>query len=195
MGTASLARSPLSLVKLGSTWSIVLGVLFVGFGIFAIAEPFLAAIALNTVIAWLLIFVGAVHIMAAFQGHTGTSIAWKVLIGAAYIFFGGYLLLHPLIGVTSLTLLLAILFLVEGVASTILWWKTRAMDGATWILLDAVVTLLLGGMIYYHWPSSSVWAIGTLVGVSMIMSGMSRIMLSLAARKIAGTVSELRKAA
>jgi uncharacterized membrane protein HdeD (DUF308 family) len=171
---------------LGSTWSIVLGVLFVALGVFAIAEPFLAAVVLSTFIGWMLIFFGIVHVMAAFQGHTGTSIAWKVLIGAAYIFFGGYLLFHPVIGVTSLTLLLAILFLVEGVFSIILWWKTRSAQGASWILLDAIVTLLLGGMIYYHWPSSSVWAIGTLLGVSMIMSGMSRIMLSLAARKVAG---------
>ncbi len=195
MGTASLVRSPLSLVKLGSTWSIVLGLLFVVAGVFAIAEPFLAAVVLNTFIGWLLIFVGVVHIMAAFQGHTGTSIAWKVLIGAAYVFFGGYLLFHPVIGVTSLTLLLGILFLVEGVFSLILWWKTRSAQGATWILLDALVTLALGGMIYYHWPSSSVWAIGTLVGVSMIMSGTSRIMLSLAARRVAGTVTEMRRAA
>jgi uncharacterized membrane protein HdeD (DUF308 family) len=188
MGTSTLATNPFNLVKLGSTWSIVLGVLFVAFGVFAIAEPFVAAIALNTLIAWLLILVGIVHLMAAFQGHTGTSIAWKVLIGVAYIVFGGYLLLHPVIGVTSLTLLLAVLFLVEGVFSIILWWQNRSARGASWILLDAVVTLLLGGLIYAHWPSSSVWAIGTLVGVSMIMSGMSRIMMSLAARKVAGAV-------
>lgn len=195
MGTAALTRNPFSLVKLGSTWSIVLGVLFVVAGVFAIAEPFLAAVVLNTFIGWLLIFVGIVHIMAAFQGHTGTSVAWKVLIGAAYIFFGGYLLFHPVIGVTSLTLLLAILFLVEGTFSAILWWKTRSADGSSWILLDAIVTILLGGMIYYHWPSSSIWAIGTLVGVSMIMSGTSRIMLSLAARRLAGSVTEMRRAA
>ena len=104
-----------------------------------------------------------------------TQIKFQVLIGAAYIFFGGYLLFHPVIGVTSLTLLLAILFLVEGVFSIILWWKMRSAQGATWVLIDALVTLALGAMIYYHWPSSSVWAIGTLLGVSMIMSGMSRI--------------------
>jgi uncharacterized membrane protein HdeD (DUF308 family) len=196
MGTASLAgRDPFSLIKLGSTWSIVLGVLFVVLGVFAIAEPFLAAVVLNTFIGWMLIFFGIIHVMAAFQGHTGTSIAWKVLIGAAYIFFGGYLLFHPVIGVTSLTLLLAILFLVEGVFSIILWWKMRSAQGATWVLIDALVTLALGAMIYYHWPSSSVWAIGTLLGVSMIMSGMSRIMLSMAARKVAGTITEMRKAA
>jgi|HubBroStandDraft_6_1064221.scaffolds.fasta_scaffold17041_5 uncharacterized membrane protein HdeD (DUF308 family) len=195
MGTASLATNPFSLVKLGSTWSIVLGVLFVVAGIFAIAEPFLAAVVFSAFLAWLLILVGVMHIVAAFQGHTGTSIAWKVLIGSAYVIFGIYGLMRPGIFAASLTLLLGILFLVEGVFSAILWWKTRSAQGATWILIDALVTLALGGMIYYHWPSSTVWAIGTLVGVGLIMSGTSRIMMSLAARRIAGTVTEMRRAA
>jgi uncharacterized membrane protein HdeD (DUF308 family) len=184
MGTAA-AANPFSLVKLGSTWSLVLGVLFVLFGILAIAEPFMAAVALNTFVAWVLIFVGILHIIAGFQGHGGTNLAWKLLIGAAYIFFGGYLLLHPVIGVASLTLLLAILFLVEGVLDLILWWKMRSLRGSFWILLDGIVTLILGGMIYVHWPSSSVWALGTLLGVGFIMSGVTRIMMSIAVRKVA----------
>ena len=102
-------------------------------------------------------------------GHGGTSLAWKLLIGAAYIFFGGYLLFHPIIGVASLTLLLAILFLVEGVLDLILWWKMRSLQGSFWILLDGILTLILGGMIYVHWPSSAVWALGTLLGVGFIM--------------------------
>jgi uncharacterized membrane protein HdeD (DUF308 family) len=160
-------------------------VLFVLFGILAIAEPFMAAVALNTFVAWVLIFVGILHIVAGFQGHGGTNLAWKLLIGAAYIFFGGYLLLHPVIGVASLTLLLAILFLVEGVLDLILWWKMRSLQGSFWILLDGIVTLILGGMIYVHWPSSSVWALGTLLGVGFIMSGVTRIMMSMAVRKVA----------
>jgi len=74
---------------------------------------------------------------------------------------------------------------VEGVLDFMLWWKTRSSAGAFWILVDCIVTLLLGGMIYVHWPSSSGWAIGTLVGISMIISGITRVMLSLAVRKIA----------
>ena len=108
MGTAA-ATNPFSLVKLGSTWSVVLGVLFVILGVLAIMEPFLAAVALNTFVAWMLIFVGIVHVAVAFQ-HSGTSLAWKLLVGAAYIFFGGYLLVHPVNGVAALTLLLAIGF-------------------------------------------------------------------------------------
>jgi uncharacterized membrane protein HdeD (DUF308 family) len=52
------------------------------------------------------------------------------------------------------------------------------------MLVDGIITLLLGLMIYVQWPSSTAWAIGILVGVSMIMSGISRVMLTLAARKV-----------
>jgi uncharacterized membrane protein HdeD (DUF308 family) len=55
------------------------------------------------------------------------------------------------------------------------------------MLIDGIITLLLGLLIYVQWPSSSAWAIGTLVGISMIMSGVSRVMLSLAVRKVTGT--------
>ncbi|MGA8861646.1 MAG: hypothetical protein WB506_16690, partial [Candidatus Sulfotelmatobacter sp.] len=65
----------------------------------------------------------------------------------------------------------------------------RAMQGAGWVLMDGIVTLLLGGLIYLQWPSSLAWAIGTLVGISMIFSGVARIMMSLAVRNVAGTGS------
>jgi uncharacterized membrane protein HdeD (DUF308 family) len=55
--------------------------------------------------------------------------------------------------------------------------------------MDGIVTLLLGLMIYAQWPSSSVWAIGTLVGVSMIISGVTRVMMSLAVRSATEEIS------
>jgi uncharacterized membrane protein HdeD (DUF308 family) len=59
----------------------------------------------------------------------------------------------------------------------------RAVQGSSWILIDGIITLLLGLMIYLQWPSSSSWAIGTLVGVSLIVRGVTRVMLSSAVRK------------
>ncbi len=108
---------------------------------------------------------------------------WKLLVGLAYILFGVYLILHPVLGVASLTLVLAVLFLIEGILDLILFFQMRPMGGAFWVLVDGIVTLLLGLMIYLQWPSSAVWAIGLLVGVSMIISGVTRVMLSLAVRK------------
>ena len=53
-----------------------------------------------------------------------------------------------------------------------------------WLLVNALITLLLGGLIWVQWPSSSVWAIGTLVGVNLLMKEMSRLMLGLASRRV-----------
>lgn len=178
------ATTPAALIKQASKWGIVWGVLLIVLGMLAIAEPLVAAIALATFIAWLLIFVGVVHIVVAFQAHSGTSLGWKLLVGVSYLFIGGYLLLRPVVGVATLTLMLAFLFMFEGVLDSMLWWKLRRTDGAFWILVDSIVTLILGGMIYVHWPSSSVWAIGTLVGISLIISGVSRVMLSTAVRSV-----------
>jgi len=178
-----------AVVKQGSKWGIVWGVLLVILGMLAIAEPFLAAVALATFVAWLLIFVGIVHVALAFHAHSGKAIAWKLLVGVAYLFIGGYLLFRPVVGVASLTLMLAFLFLVEGVLDFMLWWKSRSVRGAFWILVDSIITLLLGGMIYVHWPSSSFYAIGTLLGISLIISGVTRVMLSLAVRSLANQVA------
>ena len=102
--------------------------------------------------------------------------------------------MHPVLGVTSLTLVLASLFLVEGVLDIVLFFKMRSMQGSSWVLVDGIITLMLGLMIYLQWPSSSVWAIGTLVGVSLIFSGVARVMMSLAVRKATGAIASLKAA-
>jgi len=84
---------------------------------------------------------------------------------------------------------LASLFLIEGVLDIVLFVKMRSIGGSTWLLIDGIITLLLGLLIYMQWPSSAGWAIGTLVGISMIMSGVARVMMSLAARRAAQAVS------
>jgi uncharacterized membrane protein HdeD (DUF308 family) len=175
--------SPLGVARHASTWSIVWGVLLVVFGVLAIGSPLLAAVAVNAVIAWLIILAGIVHLILAFHVHRAGSVVWTLLVGLAYLVFGGYLLMHPLLGVASLTLLLASLFLIEGILDIILFFQMRPMRGSAWVLGDGIITLLLGLLIYLQFPSSSVWAIGTVVGVSMIISGITRVMLSMALRK------------
>jgi uncharacterized membrane protein HdeD (DUF308 family) len=179
------------IVRQASTWSIVWGVLLIIFGMLAVGSPFVAAVAVNVVIAWLIVLAGVVHLILAFHAHGAGSLIWKLLVGLAYLCFGVYLIIHPVLGVASLTLLLASLFLVEGILNIALFFKMRSMQGSSWVLMDGIITLLLGLMIYLQWPSSSAWAIGTLVGVSMIISGVTRVMLSLAVRKTTDTISSL----
>jgi uncharacterized membrane protein HdeD (DUF308 family) len=189
------SQSPASLLRQASGWSIAWGVLLIVFGILAVGSPLLAAVAVNAVIAWLIVLGGVVHLVLAFHARRAGSLIWRLLVGLAYIFIGGYLLTHPLLGVASLTLLLASLFLIEGVLDMVLYAKLRPARGAVWLLFDGLVTLLLSLLIGVHWPSSSAWAIGTLVGVSMIMSGVARVMMSSAVRRLTTTATTLPKAA
>jgi uncharacterized membrane protein HdeD (DUF308 family) len=190
-------QTPSDVLRQASTWSILCGALLVVLGVLAVGSPELAAVAVSTIIAWLIILAGAVHVSLAFYAHRASSVLWKLLVGLAYVFFGVYLIAHPALGVASLTLVLASLFLVEGVFDIALFFGMRSVGGSSWILVDGIVTLLLGLMIYMQWPSSSNWAIGTLVGASLIVSGVTRLMLSLAVRKTAAGVASFvpRKAA
>jgi uncharacterized membrane protein HdeD (DUF308 family) len=176
-------NSPTDIVRQASTISIVWGVLLVILGVVAIGSPFLAAVAVSLVVAWLILLAGVVHVMLAIRAHGAGSMIWKLLVGLAYLFFGAYLLMHPALGVASLTLLLAVLFLIEGILDIVLFFSLRSLGGSLWLLVDGIITLLLGLMIYVRWPSSSAWALGTLVGVSMIVSGVARVMLSLTLRQ------------
>src|SRR5215475_3247509 len=181
-------ESPSDVVRQASTWSLVWGVSLIVLGALALAAPLFAAVAVNAVISWLIVVAGVVHVVIAFHSHRAGSVIWRLLVGLAYICFGAYLIAHPLIAVASLTLVLGTLFLVEGILNIALYFQVRAMARSNWFLFDGIITLLLGLMIYVQWPSSSAWAIGTLVGISLIMSGVTRVMLSLAVRKTTDVV-------
>jgi uncharacterized membrane protein HdeD (DUF308 family) len=184
-------QTPSDVVRQASAWSILCGVLLIVLGMFAVGSPALAAVAVNAVIAWLIVLAGVIHLFLAFHAHRAGSLLWKLVVGIAYVFFGVYLIAHPALGVASLTLVLGSLFLVEGIFDLALFFQIRAVAGSSWVLVDGIITLLLGLMIYLQWPSSSNWAIGTLVGVSLIISGVTRLMLSLGVRKAAAELASL----
>jgi uncharacterized membrane protein HdeD (DUF308 family) len=173
-----------TIVQKSVGWSIGLSVVLMLFGFFAIALPQVAGIGINLLIGWLLIFSGAIHLMFAWHTRTTGGILWELLVSFLYIFIGAYLLIHPVAGLATLTLALAIYLFAEGVLELFLWFKLRLVPGSLWLLLDGFITLILGVLIWKSWPSSTAWAIGTLVGISMVFSGISRLMLSLAARSV-----------
>jgi uncharacterized membrane protein HdeD (DUF308 family) len=177
------------IVKKASGWFIGMAVVFILLGILAIVEPGVAGLAITILVGWLLIFGGGAHLVAAFSGGGAGRVIWQVLIGIVYIVGGFYFLTHPLLGLGSLTLLLAVIILMEAVFELIAYFRSRSESGSSWLLVNALITLLLGGLIWFHWPSSSVWAIGTLVGVNLLMTGISRLMLGLAARKLVNRVA------
>jgi uncharacterized membrane protein HdeD (DUF308 family) len=174
-----------TLIKKASGWFIAMAVVFILLGMMAIIEPGVAGLAVTILVGWLLIFGGVAHLIAAFSGGGAAHVLWQVLIGVLYLFGGIYFLMHPLLALGSLTLFLAAIILMEGVFEVIAYFRMRGHRASGWLLLNALITLFLGGLIWFHWPSSSVWAIGILVGVNLLMTGISRLMFGLAARELA----------
>jgi uncharacterized membrane protein HdeD (DUF308 family) len=178
-----------TIVKKAVGWSIGLSVLMIVAGFLAIAVPQAAGIAVNLLVAWLLVFSGAAHLVFAWHTRTTGGMLWELLLGILYIFIGAYLLFHPVAGLASLTLALAIYLFAEGILELTLSFRLRPMPGSNWLLFDGIITLILSVLIWRTWPSSTEWVIGTLVGISMLFSGISRLMLSLAARGLVAKVA------
>jgi uncharacterized membrane protein HdeD (DUF308 family) len=165
-------------------WSIVLSVLLILAGFSAIMLPVFAGIAVNIMVGWLLSFSGAVHIVYSWQTRNTGGLAWGTLLGLVYAVIGGYLLANPVLGLVSLTLGLTFYLFAEALLELLLSHLLRGVAGSGWLLFDGIVTLILAVMIWKTWPSNTEWVLGTLVGISMVFSGISRLMISLAARRM-----------
>jgi len=178
-----MANSITGDIRTATTWSIVLSVLMIAAGVLAIFSPAIAGVAGTVFFGWLLIVSGVLHLAYAWQAGRAGAVVWEILVGLLYGGIGAYLLARPVAGLESLTLALAISLAIEGVLEFGLAFQLRPLPGSGWLLFDGVVTLVLAAMIGSAWPISSVWAVGTLVGVSMFSSGLTRLMLSIAVRK------------
>ncbi len=183
-----ISPTPLRTVaRTAINWSIALSVLLLLAGFFAILVPSISGIAITVFVGWAIFVSGITHFIMAFKTHTTGSVLWELLLGALYLFAGGYLIVHPRSGLLSLTLLLAAYLFIEGIIEMIHAYKVLPRHGTAWLWINAAITVILAIMIWRTWPVSSTWAIGTLVGLSMIFSGFSRLMVSLAAKRALAT--------
>src|SRR6202022_5052237 len=185
----SVTSTPIPvIVKKSLGWSIGLSVVMIVAGILAIVIPPAAGIAVTVLFGWLLVFSDAAHWVFGWQTRSTGGLVWELLLGAVYIAAGVYLLWNPVVGMRALTVGLAIYLFAESILEFILAVRLRPMPGSGWLFVDAVITLLLAIVIWRPWPLNAGWVLGVLVGFSMLFSGVSRLMLSLAARRL---VSEL----
>lgn len=177
-------------IKKRSSWSIFMGVITATLGAFLIAYPLATATITTVLLAWVLIFVGIAQFVFALYSETVGKFFLKVLLALLYGAVGVALAFFPLGGVAVLTGLLGVLLLVYAGLATIAAFQMRPADGWGWFLFEAVASFLLGILVLAHWPSSSMWAIGTLVGVAVLASGISRIVLASKIRKTTSTVEQ-----
>ena len=176
-------RSITGTIKEATGMSIGMAVVMIVLGFLAVFLPLATGIGISILVGWIIVFSGFAYLAYAFAAQGAGAFLWRTLVGVAYVMGGVYLAFHPGIALESLTLVVAAVFLAEGVLELVVFFQFRALPGSGWILFDGIVTLLLAYVIWRPWPSSSTWAIGTIVGVNLIVSGFTRLMYSMAARK------------
>jgi uncharacterized membrane protein HdeD (DUF308 family) len=165
-------------VKSRSGWAIFTGVLTVALGVVLILYPLFAATITTALLGWVLIFAGIAQFVFALNSLRAGQFFWSLLSSLIYGGAGIYLVASPTTGVAVLTAILGWLLVLQSVVQTIIAFQVRPMDGWGWLLFNAACALVLGVLILAQWPSSSTWAIGTLVGASILVSGLSRIVIA-----------------
>lgn len=184
----STAPNPVGTVKKSLVWSIVLSILLILAGIAAIILPPVASLAVTIFVGWMLVFSGIIHFVYAWKTRHAGGILWEVLIGVVYLAAGVYLLWNPIVGLAAVTLALALYLLFEGLLEFVLSYQLRPSPGSGWLLFDGIITLILALLIWRIWPIGAPWILGLLVGISMLVSGTARLMLSVAARRMVNHV-------
>jgi uncharacterized membrane protein HdeD (DUF308 family) len=177
------ATSPGTIARTTVSWSVFLSILMILAGIVALAAPAAAGISVTVFVGWLLIFSGIAHLAFGWDMRTSGGVVWELLLGILYIVVGAYLLSHLGAAVAALTVFLGIYLFIEAILEFALSYRLRPLPGWGWLAFDGIVTMLLAILIWKAWSTPS--AIGVLVGISMLFSGISRLALSLAARRLA----------
>lgn len=164
---------------------VLLGILVIVLGVLSLGTPLVTGLAVGMFVGGLLLVGGIFRIVFAFKAESWGKGILGFLLGALTILCGLIMLGRPLLGLASLTLVLAAYFLVDGIFEILVAFQIRPRKGWGWTLVSGIAAVLLGYLFWRQWPFSGAWAIGVLVGVNLIMSGWSMIAFGGAARAIA----------
>lgn len=176
--------------KKNSGLLIFLGVLTVIFGVMAVGAPLIMGVAVSMFVGFLLLGSGIARIVHALKSRQWGTGFWGTIIGLLGVAAGLLMIFRPIVGLMTLTLLLAIYFLVDGICEIIAAFKIKPDQGWGWVLFNGIIALLLGIMIWRQWPVSGAWAIGVLVGIHILITGWTMIILGTGARRIAGAIED-----
>jgi uncharacterized membrane protein HdeD (DUF308 family) len=165
------------------------GILLVVLGVLAIATPLVAGLSVAMAIGALLIVSGVAQLFLSFRGGSVGAAIGIALLGVLAIVCGGYMLVQPGAALAALTLFLAALFFAQGLIEVINGFGARPESGWGWLVASGVVSVLLAVMIWAQFPLSGAWAVGTLVGVRLLMSGIVLIAIGSAARQATKTAA------
>jgi uncharacterized membrane protein HdeD (DUF308 family) len=167
-------------------WKMFLieGIVLVILGALAIVLPPFATLAVTILLGWLFLISGVFGLYSTYMMRHAPGFWWSLLSAALAILAGGILLAQPARGALTLTFVLIVFFIIEGLVSIMFALSNRnELPGRwSWMLVSGVIDLVLAAIIIAGLPLSAAWAIGVLVGINMLMGGGALIGMALQAR-------------
>lgn len=167
-----------------------MGVLLTILGVIAIATPAVAGTAVVITIGVVLLVGGIVQFVSGLRAEGWSNKLPSLILGVITTLCGLGLLGEPWIGMKFIALLLAVFFVVEGIWKIIASFSYRPASGWLLMLLSGAIALVLGLLIWQQWPVSGLWAIGILVGVDLLSTGISMVVLAATVRRIRSLAAE-----
>jgi len=163
---------------------LIEGIVLIVLGVLAVIVPVVATIAVAILIGWLFLISGVVGLIATFGARHAPGFGWSLLSAILGIAAGAVLLAWPVSGALSLTLLLIVFFLLEGVASIMysLEHKRELSGRWSWMLTSGIIDLVLAAIILAELPGTAAWALGLLVGINMLFGGSAMVAMALHGR-------------
>jgi uncharacterized membrane protein HdeD (DUF308 family) len=163
---------------------LIEGIVLLVLGAVAVCVPPLATVAVEVLLGWLILMSGVLGLVMTFQTRGSPGFGWSLLSAVVGITAGVVLLAWPLSGVFSLTVMLTIFLMLEGIASIMYALAHRREKTSRWelMLVSGIVDLILAGLILAGLPGTAAWAIGLIVGINLLFGGVALIGLALQAR-------------
>lgn len=163
---------------------MIVGGVVTALGVLAIAFPFATGVGVELLFGGLLVAGGIVHALHAFGARKWTGFLGEIALGALYLIAGLAVLSNPLLGLATLTLILGAFFLVDGIVEIYTAWAVRPESNWSGLLISGVLSLALAGLILVGWPSTAVWAVGLLLGVNLVTTGIALVAIAMGGRRI-----------
>ena len=164
-------------------WAIALGSLMMLAGLVAIAMPYLASLAATLLFGWVFVAGGIIQLVHAFQTRKAGQFVWKLILALLYVFAGLVILVYPLKGLLTLTLVLGITIFVQSSMQVFMAFQLRPDPSWVWVLLSGILGIILGVFIWSKWPLDALWILGLWVGLNLAFDGLGIVMLALSASK------------
>lgn len=166
-------------VKRKSTWLLVFGIALVAFGLYVCSHAVTTTLISVFFLGGVMVAVGSIHIIQALSSEEWKTFLLHIVTSSLYLIFGFLIIRQPTVAAITVTAFLAAFFFTGGLIRILMALVMRTLQWG-WVLLNGVVSVILGVGVFLSFPTSAFWLLGLFVGIDIILTGWALTMFALA---------------